>query len=101
MGMQSDILASQIRTTDGMLTDQAGDPIGRSRVRSVRVIPAAGAGSVVLKDGGAGGATKMTINTIASATSADYTLVPDQGLLFQSGIYVDVTTVASVMVFYS
>jgi hypothetical protein len=83
MGMQSDILASQIRTTDGMLNDQAGDPIGRSR------------------DGGAGGATKMTINTIASATSADYTLVPDQGLLFQSGIYVDVTTVASVMVFYS
>jgi len=101
MGMQSDILASQVRTDDGALNNQAGDAIGRCRVRSVRIVPAAGAGSVVLKDGSAGGATKMTINTIASATSADYTLLPDQGLLFQSGVYVDVTTVASVMVFYS
>ena len=99
--MQSDILASQIRTTDGTLNNQAGEAIGRCRVRSVRIIPAGGAGSVEFKDGGASGATKFTINTIASATSADYTLLPDQGLLFQSGVYVDVTTVASVMVFYS
>ena len=101
MGMQSDILASQIRTDDGALNNQAGEAIGRCRVRSIRIIPAAGAGSVVFKDGGASGATKLTVNTIASATSADYVLMPDQGLLFQSGIYVDVTTIASVMVFYS
>ena len=101
MGMHSDILASQIRTDDGALNNPAGEAIGRCRVRSIRIIPAAGAGSVVFKDGGASGATKLTVNTIASATSADYVLMPDQGLLFQSGIYVDVTTIASVMVFYS
>ena len=101
MGMQTDILASQIRTDDGVLNNQAGDAIGRCRVRSIRIVPAAGAGSVVFKDGGSGGATKFTINTIASATSVDFTLLPGEGILFQSGVYVDITTVASVMVFYS
>ena len=100
MGMQSDILASQIRTDDGALNNQAGEAIGRCRVRSIRIIPAAGAGSVVFKDGGASGATKLTVNTIASATSADYVLMPDQGLLFQSGVYVDVTNVTSVTIFH-
>ena len=32
---------------------------------------------------------------------ADYMLLPGEGLLFNSGIYVDVSTIASVMVFYA
>jgi hypothetical protein len=98
--MQTDILASAVRTSDGVMNDQAGNAIGRCRVKAIYIAPAAGAGSVVLKDGSSGGATKVTINTIASSTSTNYVLLPGEGLLFQSGVYADITDVASVMVFY-
>ena len=98
--MQTDILASAVRTSDGVMNDQAGNAIGRCRVKAIYIAPAAGAGSVVLKDGSASGATKVTVNTIASATSTNYVLLPGEGLLFQSGVYADITDIASVMVFY-
>jgi len=98
--MQTDILASAVRTSDGVMNDQAGNAIGRCRVKAIYIAPAAGAGSVVLKDGSSGGATKVTINTIASSTSTNYVLLPGEGLLFQTGVYADITDVASVMVFY-
>jgi len=101
MGMQTDVLASAVRTDDGVLNDQAGNAIGRARVKGIRIVPTAStAGSVVFKDGGASGTTRLTLNIFAGTTGADYTLLPGEGLLFTSGIYVDVTTVASVMVFY-
>ena len=84
--MQTDILASAVRTSDGVMNDQAGNAIGRCRVKAIYIAPAAGAGSVVLKDGSSGGATKVTINTIASATSTNYVLLPGEGLLFQLGL---------------
>jgi hypothetical protein len=99
--MQTDVLASAVRTDDGVLNDQAGNAIGRARVKGIRIVPTAStAGSVVFKDGGASGTTRLTLNIFAGTTGADYTLLPGEGLLFTSGIYVDVTTVASVMVFY-
>ena len=98
--MQTDILASAVRTSDGVMNDQAGNAIGRCRVKAIYIAPAAGAGSVVLKDGSASGATKVTINTIASSTSTNYVLLPGEGLLFQTGVYADITDIASVMVFY-
>jgi hypothetical protein len=100
MGMQTDVLASQARTDDGQLLDQAGNTIGRARIKSIYIVPAAGAGSVVFKDGGASGTTKFTINTLASSSSPNYMLLPGEGVLFTTNIYVDVTTIGSVMVFY-
>lgn len=101
MAMQTDVLASAVRTDDGVLNDQAGNAIGRAHVKGIRIVPTAStAGSVVFKDGGASGTTRLTLNIFAGTTGADYTLLPGEGLLFTSGIYVDVTTVASVMVFY-
>jgi hypothetical protein len=99
--MQTDVLASGVRTTDGQLLNQAGNTIGRARVKSILIIPAAGAGSVVFKDGGASGTTKMTINTLAASSNANYTLLPGEGVLFSTNIYVDLTDVTSVMVFYA
>jgi hypothetical protein len=99
--MQTDVLASAVRTTDGLLADQAGNTLGRNRVKAIYIIPAAGAGSVVFKDGGASGTVKMTVNTLASSTAPDYILLPGEGLVFQTNIYVDVTDIASVMVFYA
>ena len=101
MAMQTDVLASAIRTDDGALNNQAGDAIGRARIKAIRIVPTAStAGSVVFKDGGASGTTRLTVSVFAGTTGADYMLLPGEGLLFSTNIYVDVSTVASVMVFY-
>jgi hypothetical protein len=57
------------------------------------------AGSVVLKDGGASGTTRMTLNTPAVAEMFN-ALLPGEGIRFTSSVYVDVTNVSSVTVFY-
>ena len=101
MAMQTDVLASGVRTTDGLLQDQAGNDLGRNRVKAVYIVPAAGAGSVVFRAGGASGTVRMTINTLASSTAPNYVLLPGEGIVFQTDIYVDVTTIGSVMVFYA
>lgn len=100
MAMQTDVLASAVRTTDGLLADQAGNTLGRNRIKAVYIVPDTVAGSVVFKDGGASGSVRLTINTLASSTTPDYVLIPGEGLLFQTDIYVDLTSVVSVMVFY-
>ena len=100
MGMQTDVLASAVRTTDGQLLDQAGDTIIRARIKSIYIVPSGSAGSVVFKDGGASGTTRLTVNTVASATQPTYMLMPGEGVLFSTNIYVDVTSIGSVMVFY-
>jgi len=100
MSMQTDVLASAVRTTDGQLLDQAGDTIIRARIKSIYIVPSGSAGSVVFKDGGASGTTRLTVNTVASATQPTYMLMPGEGVLFSTNIYVDVTSIGSVMVFY-
>lgn len=98
--MQTDILASAVTTGTGVVNDQAGNAIGRSRIKGVYVIPQTGAGSVVLRDGGASGPVRATINTMASQSSPTYVLLPGEGIIVQNGIHATVTTVASVVVFY-
>lgn len=98
--MQYDVLASQAAIADGSLVDQAGDAIARARVKAILIMPDTTAGSVEFRDGGVSGATKMTIETIASATNSTYLLLPGEGILFSTDIYVVLTDVLSVMVFY-
>ena len=100
MGMQTDVQASAVLTADGQITDQNGNTLGRSRIKGIYIVPSGTAGSVVFKDGGSSGVTRITINTVASATQPTYLLLPGEGLLFQTNIYADVTTIGSVMVFY-
>ena len=100
MAMQTDVLASAVRTTDGQLLNQAGDTIIRARIKSIYIVPSGSAGSVVFKDGGASGTTRLTVNTVASATQPTYMLMPGEGVLFSTNIYVDVTNIGFVMVFY-
>ena len=98
--MQTDVQASAVLTADGQITDQNGNTLGRSRIKGIYIVPSGTAGSVVFKDGGSSGVTRITINTVASATQPTYLLLPGEGLLFQTNIYADVTTIGSVMVFY-
>lgn len=101
MTMQTDVYASSTRTTDGQLADFAGNNLGRVRVRAVYIVPSGTAGSVVFKDGGSSGSARLTLNTVASATQPTYMLLPGEGMLFSTDVYVDVTSIGSVMVMYS
>lgn len=101
MGMQTDILASQPLIADGQLLDQAGASIARCRVKAILVVPTANAATVVLKDGGASGTTKATINIKAGSTNNEYILLPGEGMLFQTDVYADIAEVTHLTVFYA
>jgi hypothetical protein len=60
MGMQTDVL-SATRTTDGTLV------AGPARIKGILLTTTSVAGSIVLKDGGASGTTRITLNTPAVA----------------------------------
>ena len=99
--MQTDVLASKPRTDAGQLLDQNSLVIGRARVKAIYIVPNSAAGEVVFKDGGSGGPVKITIGTVASASTPDYILMPGEGLLFQENIYIAPSGVISTMVIYA
>lgn len=92
MGMQTDVL-SAVATADGSMVS------GRNRLKGVVLTSSATAGSIVFKDGGASGTVRLTLNTPASAGFHDI-VIPSEGVLFSSDIYVDLTNVTSVTIFY-
>jgi hypothetical protein len=103
--MQTDVLASAVRTTDGLMLDQNGNIVGRTRVKAVYMVPTvadgvAVAGTVVFRDGGVSGDVRVTLNTLVGSTTPDYLTFPGEGILFRTDVYVDVTSIASVLVIY-
>lgn len=92
MTMQTDVL-SATATADGTLV------AGPARIKGILLTTTTSAGSVVLKDGGASGTTRVTLNTPAVAEMFN-ALLPGEGIRFTSDVYVDVTNVSSVTVFY-
>jgi len=98
--MQTDVLVSVPITGSGQFTDQTPTALARCRVKAVYIIPTATAGSLVLRDGGSGGAVKATLNTVASATQPTFILFPGEGLVFQTAVYGAVTNLGSAIIFY-
>jgi hypothetical protein len=95
MAMQYDVKAAT-RTSDGSMY------AARTRVKGVVITPTATtAGSVVLKDGGASGVTRLTINIDAGNPGAiTNVVIPGEGIVFDTNVYLDLTDVTSVTVFY-
>lgn len=89
--MQTDVKAKSL-TESGAITD------ARTRVRGMVVEPGSGAGSVVLKDGGSGGTTVLTINT-PDGGDPFTVVIPAEGVLFQTSAYATLSN-AKVTVFY-
>ena len=100
MTIQTDVLASVPLTGTGQFTNQTPVALGRTRVKAVYMIPTGSAGSVVFRDGGSGGTTVMTLNTVASATQPTYLIFPCEGVLFTTNVHGTVTNVTSVTIFY-
>jgi hypothetical protein len=66
---------------------------GRTRVNGIYYTCSATASSFSLKNGAAAGATALvTINTPAAAGAYDI-IVPDMGILFSDGVFIDVADV--------
>lgn len=95
MTMQYDVKAAT-RTTDGTMVAY------RTRVKGLLISPTPeAAGTVVLKDGGTSGTTRLTINAASSTTVGPFPVViPGEGILFDTDVYLDLTDVTSVTVFY-
>ena len=89
--MQTDVKAISLAAS-GAITD------ARTRVRGLVVEPGASAGSIVLKDGGSGGTTILTINTIAGGETFNV-VIPAEGVLFGTSAYATLSN-AKVTVFY-
>ena len=73
---------------------------GRARVRQIQVVTAgSGSPQVVLKDGGSSGTTLLDV---AFGTSSTFSVnIPDNGILFETDVYQDLTACASVTVVMS
>ena len=91
MGMQTDVMATSLAASGSVYGD-------RTRVRGAVVEASASAGSVVFKDGGSGGTTLFTINTVANGEPFSV-VIPANGVLFETDVYAALTN-AKVTVFY-
>jgi len=90
--MQTDV-KSATATANGTMVNQP------TRVKGVLITTTGTAGSVVLRDGGSGGTALITLNTPAVAEMFN-ALLPAEGVRFTTDVYVTVSNVASVTVFY-
>ena len=91
MSMQTDVKAISLAAS-GAITDT------RTRVRSLVIEPGASTGSVIIKDGGSGGTTLFTLNTVANGETFNV-LIPAEGVLCLTSAYAALTN-AKVTVFY-
>ena len=98
--MTTDVQASVPLTNTGQFTNQTPTALGRTRIKAVYMVPTGTGGSVVFRDGGSGGATVMTLNTVASATQPTYLIFPGEGVLFSTNVHGTVANVGSVTIFY-
>jgi len=92
MAMQYDVKAATATTNSTVVSY-------RVRVKGLVVSPDGSAGSVVVKDGGSGGTVILTVPTTAS-TNPFPVVIPGEGILCATSVYVDVGGNDGVVVFY-
>ena len=71
----------------------------RARVKGLSYVTNGTAGSVVIKDGGSGGTTVLTLNTPGVTDIYDL-MIPDNGILCSTNVHITVSNVTSVTVLY-
>jgi hypothetical protein len=95
MGMQTDVNAKHLNASGTIFA-------GRTRVKGFSVCAtASAAGTLLLKNGGSSGTTLIEIDIPSNSNpNSFYVLVPGEGVLFSTDVYVTLTNIASVTVFY-
>ena len=74
----------------------------RTRVKGFSICATAStAGILQLKDGGSGGQVLLEVDIPANSNpNSFYTLVPGEGIVFQTNVYAALTGIASVTIYY-
>lgn len=91
--MFTPVLSKKVTATGTVLATQ------RARVKSLYIVPGGLAGSVVLRDGGAGGSIRIDVDTTANGQAFNHP-IPGNGTLFETDVHATLTNVTSVTVFY-
>ena len=92
MGMQTDVKGAYVSATATVYND-------RTRLKGIFVTPGSAAGTVVVRDGGASGATIFSTATLASGNPFNI-LLPGEGVLCSINLHVTVTGTATTAVVY-
>lgn len=74
---------------------------GPCRMRGISWVSGASAGTVQVRDGGASGTVICTIDTPASNTASDNIMLPDLGMRCETDLYITLSNVSFVTVWYS
>jgi len=94
MSMQTDVKSQHV-TASGNI---AG--LSRNRFKALSYRGSGADGYVRLRDGGASGTILCELDVGTSDTFTIYVLLPGEGILFPSGIYIDISNVNAATVFY-
>ena len=92
MSMQTDVKSAHIETT-GTLVDY------RTRVRGYQLLSGGTAGDIIFKDGGSGGTELLRLN-ISTNLAPISTIIPGEGILFNTNVHVTLPASAKITVFY-
>lgn len=91
MALNNSNIQAVTRTDDGSIY------ASRARVKGIHCTTTS-AGSIVLKDGGASGATLLSV--AIGAGFSNNIIIPNDGILFERSVYLDLTNATSVTVFF-
>lgn len=92
--MQTDVKSASNTTSSTFVNS-------RARLKGVYVLANAAAGTLTFNDGGSTGTALLTLKTPATPTNNPfYMALPGEGILFQTSIYANLTSVDAVTVFY-
>jgi len=92
MTMQYDVKAAHAEATGTMVAY-------RARIKGYQLLSGGTAGDIVFTDGGSGGTDRLRVN-ISTNLAPVSTLIPGEGILFSTDIYVTLPTGAKVTIFY-
>ena len=92
MAMQYDVKAGHAEASGTLVS-------GRNRLKGYQLLSGGTAGDIVFTDGGAGGTERLRLN-ISNNLAPISTLIPGEGILFTTDIYVTLPTAAKITVFY-
>jgi hypothetical protein len=73
---------------------------GRTRLKSVSYRGNGTDGYIKFRDGGSSGSVLCELDVGTSDTFTIYVLLPGEGIVFQTSIYVDLSNVSATTVFY-
>tara|TARA_X000001382_G_scaffold35382_1_gene23333 strand:- start:3935 stop:4216 length:282 start_codon:yes stop_codon:yes gene_type:complete len=92
-------MASIKATTITSTGTAVGNP---ARVKKLYYVLGNSAGSIVLKDGGSGGETILTLTTPAATTGegVDSMTIPEDGMRFATDVHATLTNISSLTTFH-